>query len=114
MGYKLRITNKVRNIKPLGVEDFLCLIRGAKIVLTSSYHGVLFSLYFEKFFYCYLRENSHNVRFESLMDKINLNECIRNPKEPFREPEIDYKQVNERIEQFRKQSMDVLKSFLEN
>lgn len=104
----------VKNIKPLGVEDFLCLIRGAQIVLTSSYHGVLFSLYFEKAFYCYLRENSHNVRFESLMEKINLNGCIRNPKELFRDPEIDYKQVSERIGQFREQSMTVLKDFLEN
>ena len=48
---------KIPNAKELffvSPEEFLWLIKNAKCVITNSYHGFLFSLIFNKFFYLFL------------------------------------------------------------
>lgn len=53
-----------KNIKPTHVEDFLALILNAQCVFTASYHGMMFSIYFQRPFYFY--NDSHGSRFDSV------------------------------------------------
>ena len=76
INYGIRPIHGVKNIKPYRIEEFLSLIKNASLVMTSSYHGMLFSLYFYTPFYVYLRDNNHNVRFVSLLQNFNLAERI--------------------------------------
>ncbi|MBE5707174.1 MAG: hypothetical protein EGR78_09545, partial [Erysipelotrichaceae bacterium] len=53
--------------KPTTLNDFLGLIKSADRIFTASYHGILFSIYFEKQFVFYTR--AHKSRVLSLAEK---------------------------------------------
>lgn len=60
-GYKIYHVNYrksvkgIYSVKPYHPSDWLALIKNASLILTASYHGMLFSLYFNKEFYYYNR-----------------------------------------------------------
>jgi len=61
-----------QQIKPAtdNPADFLCLIKNASFVLTSSFHGMALSIVFNKPFYV---TSSHNIdRFKSLLQTLKL------------------------------------------
>ena len=58
-------------------EEFIGLIKNAKLVLTDSYHGVIFSLKFERDFYVFKRfkdkdKRSQNSRIYNILKMLNL------------------------------------------
>lgn len=100
----------VKNIKPTSLEEFLGLIRGAAMVFTASYHGMLFSIYFHKQFLFYTR--AHKSRVLSLARKLNVldhcgDDCII---EQYKE--IDYIKVEKELQHFRQSSIKVLEEML--
>jgi hypothetical protein len=82
------------NVNPL---EFITLISNSKFVITSSYHGVLFSIIFEKQFYCYLDWNIDRVKsvlnLLGLSERFVTNDPVLNLKD-----KIDYKRVNKILE----------------
>lgn len=83
----------------LGPEDFLSYIHGARYVVTSSFHGTAFSLIFEKEFYCVIRRGSTNVRIQSLLELMGLENRIIAEDHIFTEDtSIDYKTVSAKRE----------------
>lgn len=58
------------------VEEWLTLFRDSEIVLTDSYHGVLFSIIFEKKFLVLINKERGASRFESLLKKIDFSNNI--------------------------------------
>lgn len=62
-------------------EEFIGLIKNAKLVLTDSFHGVIFSLKFEKDFYVFKRfkdkeKRSQNSRIYNILKMLNLEERL--------------------------------------
>lgn len=59
-----------------GPEEFLALIRGARYVLTDSFHASVFSIVFQRNFVTFSREGavSMNSRLYSLMELFHCNE----------------------------------------
>ena len=62
-------------------EEFIGLVRNAKLVLTDSYHGVIFSLKFERDFYVFKRfkdkdKRSQNSRIYNILKVLNLEERL--------------------------------------
>ena len=62
-------------------EEFIGLIKNAKIVLTDSFHGVIFSLKFERDFYVFKRfkdkdKRSQNSRIYNILKMLNLEERL--------------------------------------
>lgn len=58
-------------------EEFIGLIKNAKLVLTDSFHGVIFSLKFERDFYVFKRfkdkdKRSQNSRIYNILKMLNL------------------------------------------
>ncbi|OWW26231.1 hypothetical protein B4Q04_00670 [Zobellia sp. OII3] len=73
----LESDDKILNIRDFGPLEFLGLYSGANIVLTTSFHGSVFSLIFEKPFYTITpASKNNNSRQESLMTMMNLNERL--------------------------------------
>ena len=67
------VGNKKENIlSEAGPLEFLSTIRYADFVLTSSYHGLVFSLIFNKMFYASFPFNA--ARAQSILAKLNLTE----------------------------------------
>lgn len=101
----------IENVKPYSLEDFFGLILNAKMIFTASYHGILFSIYFEKEFLFYIR--SHKSRVLSLAKRLGIEDYCGNNFDVFQYDRINYEKVNKRLEDFRYQSIQILKSMLE-
>lgn len=103
--------NGVQNVKPLSLEDFLSLINDAAEVITASYHGMLFSIYFNKQFIYFNR--AHKSRMNTLARKLQVTECNGEGKDVLNMPQINYMKVNNAVEDYRSFSIECLKKLLE-
>ncbi|WP_076453806.1 polysaccharide pyruvyl transferase family protein [Zobellia uliginosa] len=73
----LESDDKIINIRDYGPAEFLGLYNSASIVLTTSFHGSIFSLIFEKPFYTITpASKNNNSRQESLMNVVGLQERL--------------------------------------
>lgn len=100
----------VNSIQPMKIEDFLYLVLNADYVLSASFHGLLFSLYFNKEVFFYNRANFS--RMESLSKWLgieNHNGMVNKIEDA---QKIDYSAVNEKIEQKRNESLALLEGYL--
>lgn len=74
----------VRNIYPsassaeqyIRVEEWLYFIRNAEYVVTDSFHGMAFSIIFNKQFVCLNNPKRGSARFLNLLSKLNLLERL--------------------------------------
>lgn len=97
----------------IGPFDFLNLIKYARYVCTDSFHGCVFSTIFEKDFYVFKRftdkdKMSTNTRVTDLLHKFGLSDRLIEDYEELTPETIDYSKVNERVEEFRKYSLEYL------
>ena len=100
----------------VGPVDFVFLIKNADFILTDSYHGMIFSMIFEKQL-IYLKRfddaapNCQNIRVYSLLDHLNLEKIIVPEKNfaPSDVQQIDYKYVSQKLSSHRCKSCDFLK-----
>lgn len=100
----------VKNIKTASVEDFLWLIRNAEYVISGSYHGVVFSIIFNKNFY-YINKK-YTSRIKSLMDIFGLQDRILSEENIETLSNINYGPVNSILNNFANQSKVVLGHFI--
>ena len=83
------------------VEQWLRSFRDAELVITDSYHGLVFSLIFNKPF-CLLRnEFRGNARFDSIAEQLGVE---------FEKDQQDYVKINKAIAYAREQSIRFLKN----
>lgn len=98
-----------------GPAQFLYLIHHAKIILTDSFHGSVFSIIFNKPFLVFERKelvnnNNMNSRIETLLNTFNLTQQKFTGKIDQNAYNIEYSKVNMILLQKQKES----KEFLEN
>lgn len=88
------------------VEEFLRLVNNAEFILTNSFHGVAFSINFNKNFFVYLNPNNlANTRIENLLGIADLTDRILGSENTFINMDgINYDEVNRLIEQKREES----------
>ena len=101
--------NKV--IYNAGPIEFLNLIYGAQEVISTSFHGVCFSVLFEKPFYCLTRAGS-DLRYESLLQLLGLHDRDLSNNTDELPSDIDYKKVNAILQEERERSRQYLKGAL--
>lgn len=97
-------------VRPYKLEDFLSLIYYAKCVFTASYHGMLFSIYFNKQFLYFNR--SHKSRMNTVAKRLHLADCEGNMVDIKSLPTIDYNLVNKLVESYRRESYIILQQIL--
>lgn len=101
--------------------DFVNLIRHAEFVCTDSFHGTVFSIINHKQFFTFRRFTkkttmSTNNRMDSLLDILSLSNRIINTLDDFEnifQAPIRYNETDERLNIFRNESLEFLKSSLE-
>ena len=97
-----------------GPEGFLNCVKNAEYIITDSFHGVAFSLIFNKKFFVfdrqYLTENQ-STRIKSLLDIIGL-PIVFEFNGKANNVVFDYKRINKTINDERKKSLDYLKKSL--
>lgn len=110
----LRQTNKRLghiNCYEAGVEEFLSLVKYSQYVVSNSYHAMIFSVIFNKEFYCFPRVNCLD-KFRQFLSLVDLNERLIEDKHCVSTTPIDYIKVNNIIEKHKKDSIDFLKEEL--
>ena len=98
----------IEYIDAIDPGTFVKLLCNAKVVLTSSYHGLVFSLIFNKDFYTVFKINTD--RAKSLLTDLSLNDRMLKPnvdKIPDLKS-IDYSKVNSIITNRRLESIKML------
>jgi len=105
---KLPIFDFVSNFKKaIGPMEFLQLIQSAEFVITTSFHGTIFSILFEKQFLT-IKAGSANRQL-SLLKSLNLeSQFLKDEEEFIQLKDIDYKGVSERLCDMRLSSIDFL------
>lgn len=63
-----------RTIEDASPEKFISLIKYARCIVTTSFHGTAFSIIFKKDFYCLKLEDGFDSRSKSLLEDLNLSE----------------------------------------
>ena len=103
----------------IGPAEWINLIRNAEFVCTDSFHGTVFSLINNTKFFTFERYSSKNSnistnsRIYSLLEIVNLKERILSGTEKVEDVlsyEIDFKEINKKLDKFRCES----RYFLEN
>lgn len=81
-----------------GPLQFLSLFQSASLVLTNSYHGLVFALQFEKPFYTFNRKDQINARMHDLLVLLDLEHCEVNTSKDVKElPIVDFDSVRSRL-----------------
>lgn len=111
--WKKQLFQKNKNQRnSLSVSEFLNYIYNAQTIYTDSFHGVLFSLLFHKNFYAVYEKNA---RIESLLKRVGLQDrhitSIDKKEKTFITNET-WKNVDEKINEFREESINYLKEVL--
>ena len=112
----LESDDKILNIRDFGPLEFLGLYSGASVVLTTSFHGSVFSLIFEKPFYTITpASKNNNSRQESLMRVVGLeNRLLREGDNVDLDKltDVDFDYVKEKLGEQIDFSIDYLKQSL--
>ncbi len=105
------VVNTIENAGPL---EFLSAFKNAKYIFTNSFHGTVFSLMFEKEFYIFPHA-TRNTRIESILEIAGLTERIIADKSVVdtKWKEIDYIDVNERLNKHIEASRQYINEALE-
>jgi hypothetical protein len=99
-----------------GPREFLGYVKNAKLIYTDSFHGMAFSINFNKNFYVFERFSStdnigQNSRIHNILNKLGLNDHLIKYDNPIcRINEIEYDDVNILLEDERKKSINYLKN----
>lgn len=102
-------------IRDAGVEDFLSLIKYAKVVVSDSFHAILFGINLEKEFYAIKRfENeqidNQNERINNILRKIDgtTRYISAHHSLPKLKP-LDYDAINKKLEKYKEISKEYIK-----
>ena len=95
-----------------GIEEFLYLFDHADFVLTNSFHGTVFAINFGKKFYSFTREYESFSRIQSILDSLNLANHAYKSESNSRPDEINYHEVNEKLNILRESSIKYLRECL--
>lgn len=95
-----------------GPLDFLARLRDSKLVLTSSFHGIVLSIIFQKNFYYFLPRADKRSRIDSILKKLGLTDRIIETEDDIDKInliDVDYTEPQKKLDEFRKESLDWLK-----
>lgn len=114
-----RTTNIIKcktGFNALSIEEWLLAIKGAEVIYTNSFHGVVFSLIFHKPFYVFPIEGffeGMNDRIYSLLSEFNLTNRILkkwdSTMESYREQSIDWGRIESKLSFIRLCGLNYIK-----
>jgi hypothetical protein len=113
VGYPNRWADE--NVVALGPFEWLSYFRNAKFVLTSTFHGTIFSIKYKRNFVTSMNSNNKNKTL-SLINKLGLQKrFVENTSlSSIFSKEIDYKKINENLSTLIQKSQQFLLNALNN
>jgi hypothetical protein len=101
---RYRFYKRTTNLKgSIGPSEFLSLFKNASYIVTTSFHGTIFSIIFKKNFYTVV--GKHSSRQTNLLNQLNLSSRILTKITDLEKiTHIDYLPVTKSLDQLRKES----------
>lgn len=97
----------------LSMEEWLAMFRDAKLVITDSYHGTVFSIIFCREFYTIANQSRGGSRFTSLLSQLELTERMFDSISDITMKEnIDWLNINIKLNLLKEKSLNFLKTNL--
>lgn len=93
--------------------DFVSLFKYARYVITSSFHGTVFSLIFNKPMSAICLNDGHDARYVELLNKLGAENALCSIDSDFNKSDIEYDLVNEKLRDLRMESLLYLKRILQ-
>lgn len=98
----------------LTVPEWVNAFNSAEFIITDSYHGMIFSIIFNKEFYIFSNFSRGASRFTSLLETLDLQNRIIHDDKSFKfqltlDKKIEYTPVNEKVNHLRTKSSIFLK-----
>lgn len=106
--------NKQNYIQDASPADFIKLIKFAKFVVTSSFHGTAFSIIFRKNFYTISLSEGIDSRAKSLLTTLGLQNRLIQSNAPIDLTDINYSKSEKLLNEFRNISKNFLFSSLDD
>lgn len=100
-----------------GPSEFLSYVSNAELVVTDSYHGMLFSMIFERKFWSVKRnyqQFDQSSRQLTILNRLNLRERYLDDSIELSLENIDYESVNNLLRTLRKDSLNYLYDAIKN
>lgn len=97
------------------VSDWINYIKNCKVVITDSYHGILFSIIYNKPFICMGKKSKALSRFETLFKLFDIKENFFEDFEEINKygiKKINYDKINKILNEEKKKSINFLKDAL--
>lgn len=98
------------------VNKWLYLLKNAELVVTDSFHCIVFSIIFKKKFICLANKNRGTTRLQNLLALIGHQDRFFNDTHEIDKSkvfnEIDYSEVEKKLKPYQKKSFDFLKNAL--
>lgn len=95
---------------PASPNEFLGLIKNAEYVITSTFHGSIFAIIFEKQFISICRSNNKIIELLKMLQLEERNSTFINNYLSLLDKEINYKNVNNLLSNYRSSSNEFLES----
>ncbi|MGN0550989.1 MAG: polysaccharide pyruvyl transferase family protein [Acutalibacteraceae bacterium] len=107
-----KVTEEFTVFTECGPGDFINLFYNANAVLTTSFHGTVFSIIFHKDFYCIPHKLYHS-RTDDLLDSLNLSQRNINSYDKLKTAaNINWDAVDAVLEKEKEKSLDFIKNAL--
>lgn len=94
-----------------GVEEFLGLVKNASMIVTNSFHGMIFAVQFSKPFYIFSRKLC-DTKISEILELFGLEDRLIADTIPQHIANIDYECVHDRISKAREESLSILQQEL--
>lgn len=97
-----------------GPKEFLWYINNAELVITNSFHGLAFSVIFQKSFYVSVRKDGES-KLEGMLKELGLEERKFKMDISFENTSfyLDYEETNKKLDYLKKKSFEYLKKSLD-
>lgn len=110
------LKNVLKNYYTKGPEDFINAFKNAKYIVTSSFHGTVFSIIYNKPFfvnYC----GTENKRVDNLLNVLNIKDRYINKPEDLTiekiNQKVDYQEINQNLSKEAARCEQYLKNTIE-
>lgn len=90
--------------------EFVSLFKYAYYIITTSFHGTIFGLIFNKPMSVFCLNDGHDSRYVELLNKVGASAFLHHIDEPLKETVVDYELVNKKLEILKQNSIEYLKS----
>ena len=94
------------------VNDFVSMFRFARHVVTTSFHGTVFSIIFEIPFTVYPLWDGYDLRYMELLHNLGAEDRIAEPEAPLLLKDMEFVAIKDKLAQLRKSSFEFLEKCL--